>query len=126
MDTPRVGIRILEPDEPVSPVDVGGWTLFYTHDCQVRGNRLWAACITDGILACVDVTEQGGRRALMTFTWAEQRHNCDLTADGRYLLTTDEATAGHLHVFDVSEPVNVRASGAVDRPTRRAASTTCT
>jgi choice-of-anchor B domain-containing protein len=105
MNNTQVGIRILDLTNPTNPVDVGGWNDFYTHDCQVRGNTLWAACISDNIVAVVDVTNKSAPLLLTSFTWqGNSAHNCDLTDDGRYLLTTDEVSGGHLHVFDVSDP----------------------
>jgi choice-of-anchor B domain-containing protein len=103
----QVGIRILDLTNPTNPVDVGGWNGFYTHDCYIRGNRLWAACISDGLLAVVDITNRTTPFLITTFTWpGNSAHNCELTADGRYLLTTDEVGGGHLHVFDVLDVMN--------------------
>jgi hypothetical protein len=69
----------------------------------VRGNTLWAACINNGLLAVVNITNKATPSLITTFTWpGNTAHNCDLTVDGKYLLTTDETPGGHLHVFDVS------------------------
>jgi choice-of-anchor B domain-containing protein len=103
----QVGIRILDLTNPTSPVDVGGWNGFYTHDCSIRGNRLWAACISSGLVAVVDITNKANPSMITNFTWTgNSAHNCELTGDGRYLLTTDEVGGGHLHVFDVLDPMN--------------------
>lgn len=103
----QVGIRFLDLTNPVAPVDVGGWNGFYTHDCQVRGNTLYAACISNGLLAIVDITNKAAPSVISTFTWpGNSAHNCDLTTDGKYLLTTDEVAGGDLHIFDVSNPAS--------------------
>lgn len=105
----QVGIRILNLANPTNPVDVGGWNGFYTHDCAVRGNRLYAACINNSLLAVVDITNRAAATTLTTFSWTGNKaHNCDITADGRYLFTTDEVTGGHIHVFDVQDLGNIR------------------
>jgi len=105
----QVGIRILNLANPVSPVDVGGWNGFYTHDCQVRGNRLYAACINSSLLAIVDITNRSAPSTITTFTWpGNKAHNCDLTDDGNYLYTTDETAGGRLRVFDISNLGNIQ------------------
>lgn len=105
----QVGIRILSLANPTSPVDVGGWNGFYTHDCQVRGNRLYAACINSSLLAIVDITNRAAPSLITTFTWAGNKaHNCDLTTDGKYLYTTDETAGGRLRVFDISNLLNIQ------------------
>lgn len=103
------GVKILSLANPVNPVEVGTWSDYYAHDVLVRGNRMWAACINDRILAVVDITDRANPVTLVTFTWTGNfTHNCDLTADGKYLLTTDENTGGNLHIFDVSDLGNIR------------------
>ena len=105
----QVGIRILDLANPTSPVDVGGWNGFYTHDCQVRGNRLYAACINASLLAIVDITNRATPSLITTFTWpGNKAHNCDLTTDGNYLYTTDETAGGRLRVFDISNLGNIQ------------------
>lgn len=105
----QVGIRILDLANPTAPVDVGGWNGFYTHDCQVRGNRLYAACINSSLLAIVDITNRAAAATITTFTWAGNKaHNCDLTGDGKYLYTTDEVAGGRLRIFDIQDLGNVQ------------------
>jgi choice-of-anchor B domain-containing protein len=105
----QVGIRILDLSNPVAPVDVGGWNGFYTHDCQVRGNRLYAACINNSLLAIVDITNKSAPSMITNFTWAGNKaHNCDLTTDGNYLYTTDETAGGRLRIFDISNLANIQ------------------
>ncbi len=102
-----VGIRFLDLTNPIAPVDVGGWNGVYTHDCQVRGNTLYASNISNSEFTILNITNKAAPVIIKQFTWAgNSSHNADLSGDGRYLLTTDEVAGGHLHVFDLIDPVN--------------------
>ena len=104
-----VGTRILSLANPTNPVDVGAFTTYYVHDGVVRNDTLWAAAISNDLVAVVDVSVPASPTLLTTFTWqGANAHNCDLSADGRYLFTTDESVGGDMHAFDVSNLADVQ------------------
>ncbi len=104
-----VGTRIISLANPTNPVDLGAFTTYYVHDGVVRGDTLWAACISNDLLAVVDVSNAASPNILPTFTWeGSNAHNCDLSTDGSHLFTTDESTGGDLHAFNVSDLGNVQ------------------
>jgi choice-of-anchor B domain-containing protein len=106
------GVRILSLADPVNPVEVGAYTQFYVHDCAVRNDTMYASCINDGLISIVNVANKAVPVPITSFSWAGNfPHNCDLTTNGRYLLTTDENTGGHLHVWDLSNLGNIHLVG---------------
>jgi choice-of-anchor B domain-containing protein len=104
-----VGTRFLSLANPIAPQEVGAFTNWYIHDCVVRSDTMFAAAISNDFLGIVDVSDKSAPTVVTTFTWpASNAHNCDVTSDGRYVLTTDEAVGGDLHIFDIADLGNVR------------------
>jgi choice-of-anchor B domain-containing protein len=97
--------------DPADPVLLGKWTGRYVHDAVIRNDTLYAAAINDGAL---DVVYLGADRknpvqvTEITYPGAGT-HNCDLTTDGRYILTTDEvhSTPKTLKVWDRRDIGNI-------------------
>ena len=95
----------LEPD-PLHPVRVGGVAERYYHDAFVRNDTLVGAAINDGGADIVDVSDKGAPRVLGRISYPfGGTHNTALTADGRYVLTSDEVnfTRKTLKVWDISD-----------------------
>lgn len=94
-------------DDPVHPQAVSAYTTTYVHDCTVRNDTLYTAAIYNGEL---DITYLGPKRDKLE-PIAEIRypgggtHNCDLTTDGTYVMTTDEVgeTPKTLKVWDIHD-----------------------
>ncbi|UCE02585.1 MAG: choice-of-anchor B family protein [Candidatus Latescibacterota bacterium] len=104
-----VGARFLSLANPIAPLEVGAFTSWYIHDCVVRSDTMFAAAINNDFLGIVDVNDKSAPAVVTTFTWpGSNAHNCDVTSDGRYVLTADEAVGGDLHIFDISDLGNVR------------------
>ncbi|GIV34374.1 MAG: hypothetical protein KatS3mg031_1909 [Chitinophagales bacterium] len=98
----------LNPD-PQNPVFAGSYNLEYVHDCYVRGDTIWAAQISDGTFAVVDVSDKSSPVLLAVHeTPSRFTHNCWLSDNGKYLFTTDERAAAFIGAYDVSDLDNIR------------------
>jgi choice-of-anchor B domain-containing protein len=104
------GMRILDARrDPTNPREVGSFGAFYIHDCYVRGNYLFASSIYEGFEAVLDISEPARVRELTRFsTGGRFTHNSWVTADGRYLFTTDERPGRPLEGWDISDLMNPR------------------
>ena len=102
------GALILSLASPESPVEVGNFNGFYIHDAVVRNDTMYAAAINNDQIGIVDVSNKAAPTTVASFTWeGSNAHNCDLTTNGDYLLTTDELTGGDLHIFDIRDLGNI-------------------
>lgn len=109
------GVFILDLTvNPESPLKRGEWETYYVHDCRVRNDTIWACNINNppGTISVIRATD---RNNLSTITsWVNNPnpfpHNCDLTTDRRYILTTDETSSpvGRLKVWDITNLSNVQ------------------
>jgi choice-of-anchor B domain-containing protein len=111
------GVTVFDLSNPEVPVQRGSWNTRYVHDCRVKNDTIWAMNInnSDGQ---VTVINAANKDSLVEITnWLNNPnpspHNCDLTADSKYLLTTDEVGNSPprlLKVWDVqnlNNPVQV-------------------
>ena len=113
------GIVILDLTDPVHPAVVGQYQAHYVHDCIVRNDTIYAAAIYGVGLDIVDVTDKANpkRVNLVKYPYAGT-HNADVTADGRYVLTTDEINSDPsqngnvVRVWDRSDVNDVRLAGS--------------
>lgn len=90
----------------------GRFTNSYVHDCFVRNDTMWAACINDGFMKAVDVSNKANTNAASKTlaTWNTPQnfsHNAWLSDDSRYIFTTDEKPASYLTCYDVSDLDNI-------------------
>jgi choice-of-anchor B domain-containing protein len=97
---------------PYTPPLIGKFTNNYVHDCFVRNDTLWAACINDGIMKVIDVRDKtdADNPAKTITQWAtplDFAHNCWPTYDGNYIFTTDEKPNSTLTCYDVADLANV-------------------
>ena len=97
---------------PYNPTYLGKFTNNYVHDCFVRNDTMWAACINDGIIKVVDVRNKttADNQANTITQWATPlnfAHNCWLSNDSKYLFTTDEKPNSTLTCYNVSDLNNV-------------------
>jgi choice-of-anchor B domain-containing protein len=106
----QTGMRVLDLSaDPEDPTDIGSFPDFYVHDSYVRGNRLYASAIYDGFLAILDVSDPRSIREITRFdTGGRFTHNSWLTADGRYLFTTDERAGRPVEGWDLADPMHAR------------------
>ncbi|HLP19606.1 MAG TPA: choice-of-anchor B family protein [Chitinophagales bacterium] len=97
---------------PYNPPLLGKFTNNYVHDCYVRNDTMWLACINDGIMKVVDVHDKTAADvpANTITTWSTPlnfSHNCWPTYDGNHIFTTDEKPNSTLTCYDVSDLANV-------------------
>jgi choice-of-anchor B domain-containing protein len=104
------GMRVLDVgSNPTNPREVGSFRDFYIHDLYARGNTIYAAAINDGILAILDSSQIGAIREVARFlTGGRFTHNAWLTADSRFLFTTDERESRPLEAWDIANPLSPR------------------
>jgi choice-of-anchor B domain-containing protein len=92
-----------------NPPLIGMYDERYVHDGYVRGDTLWTAEILQGDFSVLDISDKQNpvvmarRQTSGNFT-----HNCWLSDDGNYLITTDEIDGGAVDIYDVSNLNNIR------------------
>lgn len=104
-----VVILDLEPD-PSSPRRIGKYTNRYIHDVVVYNDTMYASAINDGQLDIVYIGNRTAPKQVATITYPfAGTHNSDLTADHRYLMTTDEinSTPKTLKIWDLADRGNI-------------------
>ena len=97
---------------PYNPTYLGKFTNNYVHDCFVRNDTMYAACINDGIIKVVDVRNKTTADAANSniTQWATPlnfAHNCWMSDDNKYLFTTDEKPNSTLTCYNISDLSNV-------------------
>ncbi len=97
---------------PWNPTYLGRFTNNYVHDCFVRHDTMWAACINDGIIKVVDVRNKTTADAAINniTQWTTPlnfAHNCWKSDDDKYLFTTDEKPNSTLTCYNISDLSNV-------------------
>ena len=93
---------------PTNPVYLGEWNDEYIHDGMVRGDTMWAGCVYDGKVFCVDVSDKTNPQTLGSATTPNAfTHNAWVSDDGNYVFTTDEQSDAYLTAFDVSNLSNI-------------------
>ena len=97
-----VGMRILDLANPMQPVDVGTYGDAYFHDVYVRNNIAYGAALGGGIMILDVNDKRNPRRRSVTGYPGAFTHNTWLTDDSRYLLSTDETSAGHIRIWDLA------------------------
>ncbi len=101
------GVFILDLTDPVNPVKRGQWGTRYVHDCQVKGDTIFAACINDGYCAILNATNKDSIKLIKEFTYPNAvTHNAWVTEDRKYLFTTDEGGSNHCKVWNIQDIMN--------------------
>lgn len=95
---------------PTNPTEVGEFDNWYVHDSYARGDTLYSAHINDGYFSITDVSNPSSITLMaglvntpMNFT-----HNCWLSANGKYLFTTDEKSGAWIGAYDISDFSNIQ------------------
>jgi choice-of-anchor B domain-containing protein len=95
-----------------NPPLLGKFTNYYVHDCIVRNDTMWAACIDDGFMHVVDVSNKAttNNPSKVIAQWNTPQdfaHNAWLSDDNKYIFTTDEKPNSVLACYDISDLSNV-------------------
>jgi choice-of-anchor B domain-containing protein len=103
-------------EDPMNPIELGIWDDYYIHDGFVRGDTLWAGCLTDGVRV-VDVSSPANPIELGTWpTVGNFAHNVWVSDDGDYAFTTDEIGSGYVAAYDVTDLDNVIETDKINHP----------
>ncbi len=102
---PNRGLVILDTNSsPTNPALRGTWTVNYVHDISIKDGTAYAASIYDGIVYALDVRNPGTPPILVQWTYpSASTHNTWPSADGNYLVTTDEVTGFTLKMWDIRD-----------------------
>ncbi|MBS1493417.1 MAG: choice-of-anchor B family protein [Bacteroidetes bacterium] len=101
------GVFILDLTDPVNPVKRGQWGTRYVHDCQIRNDTIFAACINNGYCAILDARNKDSIKLIKEFTYpGAVTHNCAVSEDRKYLFTTDEGGSNHCKVWNIQDVMN--------------------
>ncbi len=74
----------------------------YIHDLSIQNGVAYCAAIYVGTVFVLDVSQPGTPPVLGQWTYPDGfTHNTWPTADGNYLVTTDENLGGHLRMWDI-------------------------
>jgi len=103
------GVIILDvATDPLNPIEVGTFDLWYAHDGFVSNDTGYFAHINDGFFSIVDLTDKANPVFLgSSITPSIFTHNIWASDDGNFAFTTDEVDGGYLASFDVSDPGNI-------------------
>lgn len=108
------GIAILDLSlNPETPVVRGKWTTLYVHDCRVLNDTIWAANIYTGKTSIINAGNKDVLSTVRTWTSYPQQvvstHNCAITSDRKYILTTNEVLnpPGQLYVYNIQDLNNI-------------------
>ncbi|MGH2575996.1 MAG: choice-of-anchor B family protein [Ignavibacteria bacterium] len=109
------GIAVLDlTSNPQVPVLRGKWQSQYVHDCRVLNDTIWACNIYNppGTISIINATNKNNLQTITS--WVNNPnpfpHNCAITTDRRYILTTDETSTpnGKLKVWNIQNIFNVQ------------------
>jgi choice-of-anchor B domain-containing protein len=103
------GVIILDVHTtPGVPVEVGEFDAWYSHDCWVIDDTMYAAHISDGFFSIVDVSDRSNPQFVASAaTPGTFSHNIWGNNSHTTVFTTDEIGSGYLASYDVSNPANI-------------------
>lgn len=93
--------------DPWNPAYLGIYNSTYLHDGFARGDTLWGAALSNGMVA-TDVSVKSQPQFLAQWnTPSIFAHNCWPSDDNKTIFTTDEVSSGYIAAYDVSDLSNV-------------------
>jgi|GEM_PF-4142571 len=102
-------VEVVDVSDPYNPIHLGHFesSAGHIHDMMIQGDVLYASFLEGGlylgsVAASPVPTYLGSVEYSGAFT-----HNAWPTADGMYVLTTDEYTGAFIRIWDVSNPSNI-------------------
>ncbi len=105
------GLRVLDLTNPLHPRQAGSFgrgSQPYIHGSYPFHDTDYAACNVDSLLDILDARTKSSITLISrTHVYPEGNvHSTWVTPDGKYVLLTTETVGGHLHIFDISDPVH--------------------
>jgi choice-of-anchor B domain-containing protein len=100
----QTGLIILDLNaDPLNPTLRGTWTDYYAHDLSLLDGKAYVAAISNDLIVVLDVSQPGTPPIIGEWTYPSPiaPHNTWPTADGSFLVTTDETSGGHLRMWDI-------------------------
>jgi choice-of-anchor B domain-containing protein len=103
------GVIILDVHtDPMNPVEVGEFDMWYVHDGYVRNDTMYLAHIEEGFLSIVDVSDKANPVLLGTKTTPSNfTHNIWPSDNSQFAFTTDEVSGAYLGAYNVTDPDNI-------------------
>jgi len=108
------GIAILDLSvDPETPVVRGKWTGEYVHDSRILNDTIWASNVYSGKTTIINAQNKNSLTTIRSFQSYPQSvvstHNCAITTDRKYLLTTNEIDSppGKLFVWNIQDINNI-------------------
>lgn len=103
------GITIVDIIDPENPVKKGQWTSLYVHDSRILNDTIWASNVYTGQTSIINATNKNS--PVTVRTWQSyplstiSTHNCAITDDRKFLLTTNELSSpnGKLNVWNIED-----------------------
>jgi len=112
------GIAVLDLSaDPETPVLRGKWTTQYVHDCRILNDTIWAANVYSGKTTIINAANKNSLTTVRVFqsypVSTVSTHNCDITRDRKYLLTTNEVDSppGQLNIWNIQDLTNITFAG---------------
>lgn len=108
-NAPAGGLTILDITDPENPVKRGQWTTRYVHDCFIRNDTVFAACISSNPpnMTVLDARNKDSIKFITSFTYpGAVTHNSWATNDGKFLVTTDEGGSNHAKMWNIADIFN--------------------
>lgn len=107
--TTQTGIHIIDVSNPANPNQIGTYNpSYYIHDCHVRGNRLYAAALYQGMVDIVDISDKSNPQLLQQFSYPNAfTHSSWTSEDHRFLYVCDEVDGLLMRVFDIEDLNNI-------------------
>jgi choice-of-anchor B domain-containing protein len=81
----------------------------YVHDAYARGDTLYTSEINNGTFSVVDVSDKQNPIILARQSTSRRyTHNCWLSDDGNYLITTDEKPGAFVDIYNINNLNNIK------------------
>ncbi|MGH2574534.1 MAG: choice-of-anchor B family protein [Ignavibacteria bacterium] len=112
--SPNGGIRVVDLLDPVNPVIRGTYTQSYIHDCFIRNDTIFAAALslTENKYVIINAINKDNLTVITEFSNLPNyfyNHNCWVTDDRKYLITTDELSnpPGTVKIWNIQNLSNI-------------------
>jgi choice-of-anchor B domain-containing protein len=102
------GVIIADLNDPWNPHYIGQYSVHYTHDSYVSGNKLWTCEVTPGEFSVVDITVPSNPVVLNSQpAFGIICHNGWLSDNDSFFYATVEVPGAPLAAYDVSDVNNI-------------------